>query len=112
MKNSIVVSVQTKLRLEILGKMIKAARLERKLSQTDLGDRIGVTRTTVAAIEKGKSNVAIGTVFEAANVVGLPLMGETDDPKQLTHLSQSVANILKILPAKGTGKKVELNDDF
>lgn len=112
MKNSPVISSSTQKRLEILGSMIKAARLERKLSQDELGERVGVTRPTIAAIEKGKPNVAIGTVFEAAYIVGLPLMGEVTDAKQLEHASQAVANMLKILPVRSSGKKVELDNDF
>ena len=108
---TITTSSQTKKRLEIMGSMIKAARLELKLSQQELGSRIGVTRPTINAIEKGKPNVAIGSVFEAAYIVGLPLMGE-EDPKQLNQLSQVVANILKILPSKGNTPKVKLDNDF
>ncbi|CAA6818367.1 MAG: Transcriptional regulator, XRE family [uncultured Thiotrichaceae bacterium] len=112
MNSSPVISSSTQKRIQILGAMIKAARLERKLSQGDLAERIGVSRPTIAAIEKGKLNVSIGTVFEAAHIVGLPLMGGAEDVTQLEHVSQTVANMLKILPAKGVGKKVELDDDF
>ncbi|HIO92005.1 MAG TPA: helix-turn-helix domain-containing protein [Leucothrix mucor] len=64
-----------------MGSMIKMPRLELKLSQQELGSRIGVTRPTISAIEKGKPNVAIGSVVEAAYIMGLPLMGE-EDPKE------------------------------
>ncbi len=41
------------------------------MSQTELGERVGVSRYTISCLEKGKPNVAIGTVFEAATIVGI-----------------------------------------
>lgn len=108
--NNIITSSLTQKRLEIIGNMIKAARLERKISQQELGERIGVSRPTISAIEKGKANVAIGSVFEAAYIVGLSIM--EDENQTIESSSQTIANILKILPSRGRGKKVELDNDF
>ena len=93
-----------------MGELIKLARLEKKISQKELGERIGVSRPTISAIEKGQANVAIGSVFEAAYIVGLPLM--VDDPEQIESSSQAIAKMLKILPSRGRGKKAELDDNF
>jgi DNA-binding XRE family transcriptional regulator len=109
-KSTIALSTHTTILLETLGAMIKAARIERHMSQAELGERVGVSRYTISFLEKGNPNVAIGTVFEAATVVGIPLMG--NDPRQLTKVSQSNANLVQILPSKGVNKKVELDDDF
>lgn len=106
----IITSSLTQKRIEIMGNMIKLARLEKKISQKELGERIGVSRPTISAIEKGQENVAIGSVFEAAYIVGLPLMA--DDSLQIESSSQAIAKMLKILPTRGRGKKVELDDDF
>jgi len=108
--NNVITSSLTQKRLEIIGNMIKAARLERKMSQKELAERMGVSRPTISAIEKGKANVAIGSVFEAAYIVGLSIMEE--DSKTIDASSQTIANILKILPSRGRGKKVELDNDF
>lgn len=35
---------------------LKLARIEKRLSQQDLADRIGATRQTIGLIEKGKYN--------------------------------------------------------
>ena len=51
--------------------MIEAARLERGMSQTELSRRLGVSRSTVIALEKGTAKVSVGTVFEAATIVGI-----------------------------------------
>jgi transcriptional regulator with XRE-family HTH domain len=110
LKNPKLLSRHTTIVLETLGAMIKAARIERHLSQADLAERVGVSRYTIGLLEKGNPNVAIGTVFEAATIVGIPLMG--NDPRQLTKLSQAIANLIQILPSKGFSKKIELDDNF
>lgn len=44
-----------------------------EMSQADLGERIGVTRQTVAAIEAGKYSPTLETAFRIAHVFGVPL---------------------------------------
>jgi len=105
-----ILSKHTTILLETLATLIKAARLERKMSQTQLAERVGVSRHTISLLEKGNTKVAIGSVFEAATVLGIPLMG--NDPRQLTKVSQAIANLIPLLPAKGINKKVELDDNF
>ena len=96
--------------LNTLGAMIKAARLERGMSQAELSRRLGVSRYTVIALEKGDPKVGVGTVFEAATIVGIPLLA--DDQRALNKLATTVANLTSILPERGRRKKVVLQDDF
>ncbi len=42
------------------------------MSQSDLADRIGVTRQTIAAIEKGKYAPSLEAAFRIAAVFGVP----------------------------------------
>lgn len=51
------------------------------LSQADLGQRIGVTRQTIAAIEAGKYSPTLEAAFRIAEVFGVPL----DDVFQWEH---------------------------
>ena len=44
-----------------------------EMSQAELGDRIGVTRQTVAAIEAGKYSPSLEAAFRIAGVFGKPL---------------------------------------
>lgn len=44
-----------------------------EMSQADLGDRVGVTRQTIAAIEQGKYSPSLETAFRIAAVFGKPL---------------------------------------
>ena len=86
--------------LKTLAAMIAAARKERKMSQEELGRRLDVSRLTVGAIEKGSPTVAIGTVFEAAVTVGIPLLAS--DKTELDQLATSVAAIARVLPKTAT----------
>ncbi len=44
-----------------------------ELSQADLGQRIGVTRQTIAAIEAGKYSPTLEAAFRIAEVFDVPL---------------------------------------
>ena len=44
-----------------------------EMTQADLGQRIGVTRQTIAAIETGKYSPTLETAFRIAEVFGKPL---------------------------------------
>lgn len=44
-----------------------------EMTQAELGERIGVTRQTVAAIEQGKYSPTLETAFRIADVFGVRL---------------------------------------
>lgn len=53
---------------------IKTLRfLAGEMTQGDLGDRVGVTRQTIAAIEQGKYSPSLEVAFRIARVFGKPL---------------------------------------
>ena len=51
------------LRMDILGKMIKHARKERHLTQTELGQLIGVQKSQISRIERNAKNVTLETIL-------------------------------------------------
>ena len=51
------------LKLEILGEMIKQARKERKLTQSELGNLIGVQKSQISRIERNTKNVTLETIL-------------------------------------------------
>ena len=104
------ISSHTRRSLKTLAAMIAAARKERRMSQEELARRLGVSRMTVRAIEIGSPSVALGTVFEAAVIVGIPLLAE--DKRELDQLATSVAAIAQVLPKVGRGKNRKVDDDF
>lgn len=51
------------LRLDLLGEMIRQARKERNLTQSELGELIGVQKSQISRIEKNAKNVTIETIL-------------------------------------------------
>ena len=51
------------LKLEILGEMIKQARKERTLTQSELGNLIGVQKSQISRIERNTKNVTLETIL-------------------------------------------------
>ena len=51
------------LRLDFLGEMIKQARKERHLTQSQLGELIGVQKSQISRIENNAKNVTIETIL-------------------------------------------------
>jgi putative transcriptional regulator len=47
--------------------------LSGEMTQADLGDKVGVTRQTIAAIEQGKYSPSLEVAFRIAQVFGKPL---------------------------------------
>lgn len=100
----------TKNTLLYLANLIKIARKERGITQEELAERIGVSRMKVNRIESGNSQVAIGSVFEACFVLGIPLMG--CDKEHINNLSKMLSYINKFLPENIPSRDVNFNDDF
>jgi transcriptional regulator with XRE-family HTH domain len=64
-----------------IGRRIRAQRLVRGMSQTDLGTRIGITFQQVQKYEKGVNRVGAGRLTRIAEVLGVPvgfLFGATE----------------------------------
>ncbi len=51
------------LRLDLLGEMIRQTRKERHLTQSELGELIGVQKSQISRIERNAKNVTIGTIL-------------------------------------------------
>jgi DNA-binding XRE family transcriptional regulator len=52
------------LRMEVLGKMIKAARLERNLTQEELGNLVGVQKAQISKLESSANSATIDTLLK------------------------------------------------
>ena len=51
------------LKMDILGEMIKQARKERHLTQSELGKLIGVQKSQISRIERNTKNVTLETIL-------------------------------------------------
>lgn len=52
------------LKMEVLGKMIKAARKERHLTQEQLGKLIGVQKSQISKLESSANSATVGTILK------------------------------------------------
>jgi transcriptional regulator with XRE-family HTH domain len=100
----------TKQALSVLGKLIKAGRLERKLTAIELSERAGITRKTLRNIENGEAGSEIGTVFEVAALVGVRLF-DVDDRTLAIHNAR-LDEKLTLLPKSVRHSRQEVDDDF
>jgi len=57
------------LRMEILGEMIKSVRKERKMTQEQLGELIGVQKSQISKLERSAKNVTIETILKVFNAL-------------------------------------------
>ena len=94
----------------LLGKQIRIARKERKMTLQELAERAGVSRGLLQRIEKGDLKCQIGAVFEAAALVGIKLF-DADELSLTTRIRQA-DDMIALLPKHiHPGKKV-VDDDF
>ena len=52
------------LRLNLLGEMIRSVRKERRLTQTQLGELIGVQKSQISKLERNARNVTVETILK------------------------------------------------
>ena len=52
------------LRMDVLGKMIKAARQERNLTQEELGKLVGVQKAQISKLESSANSATIDTIIK------------------------------------------------
>jgi DNA-binding XRE family transcriptional regulator len=102
-------SLETRSTLSLLANSIKVGRKARKMTQQDLAERIGISRSTLQRIEKGDPTCEIGSIFEAAAIVGIPLMGDKIDK---ARLSTTMTSMLSVLPKRIQSRTVTVDDNF
>jgi transcriptional regulator with XRE-family HTH domain len=94
----------------LLGEQIRVARRERRWSQRDLAGRAGITPETVGKVERGSLSVALGTAFELATLVGVPLFHE--DRAGLAADLDRTRDRSALLPQRVRARPREVKDDF
>ncbi len=57
-------SYEYELKMEVLGKMIKSARKERKMTQEQLGQLIGVQKSQISKLESSANSATIDTILK------------------------------------------------
>jgi DNA-binding XRE family transcriptional regulator len=101
---------QTRDAAELLGKLIRLRRKERKMTEEDRAGRAGISRRTLQKIERGDPKCEIGLVFEVANLVGVNLFGDEGIANISMHMSR-VEDKLALLP-QSVRSTVKVDDEF
>jgi transcriptional regulator with XRE-family HTH domain len=96
--------------LALLGQMIRAGRIDRKITGEEMASRMGISRALLQRIEKGDPGCAIGAVFEAAAITGVPLF-EADRERLGAHRAFT-GEMLRLLPKTARRPKRTIKDDF
>ena len=95
---------------ELLGKLIRLGRKERKMTENELAGRAGISRATLQKIEHGDLKCEIGLFFEVATLVGVKLFGAEDFSTVPMHLAR-INDKLALLP-QSVRTSVKVDDDF
>jgi transcriptional regulator with XRE-family HTH domain len=94
----------------LLGRLIRQRRIELKMTTTELAQRANVSRSLLQRIERGDMGCAIGSVFEAAAIVGVPLFEAS--LADLKYRVAEVDKVLTLLPSSVRSAASEVKDDF
>ncbi len=94
----------------VLGQQIRVGRHSRGWTASQLAARLGVSQATVLSIESGAPGTAIGTVFNAAALVGVPLFG-VEDKAELARMRHRGEERLALMPKRVHYPETKDNDD-
>jgi transcriptional regulator with XRE-family HTH domain len=96
--------------LALFGMMIRVARIEQKITVSELAMRADVSRSLLQRIEDGDPGCSIGAAFEVAAIIGVPLVVE--DPKELALKMAHYKEKIALLPKSARKSKQGVKDDF
>ncbi len=71
--------------MQELGQTLRDARKQRKLTQLQLSEQLGMSRATISALENGTVNeVGIRKVLAICSLLGLELLVQSHQPRRPT----------------------------
>lgn len=109
-KAQIRVGIVAKAALAHFAALLRVRRKERNLTVNELADRLGISPPTVRKVLEGSPAVAIGSYFEAARILGVPLFDPDSDRFAVT--SSRTVEMEALLPKRVRTSQPEINDDF
>ena len=95
---------------QLLGSQVKQARLERRWSVRELAERAGVSTNTLHKVEQGDPTVALGTAFDVASLLGVPLYYE--DYRRLASEVERHRERAALLPQRVHQPEGNLDNEF
>lgn len=93
--------------LAVMGQLVRMLRIKQGITLEALAGRVSVSKQTMINIEKGAPGVAIGSVFNAAVEVGVPLF--SPDETEVARMRRRGDEVLSLMPARVETEKI--NDD-
>ena len=96
--------------VQLIARLIRSSRVERKLTTQEVAERAGISRGLLQRIEKGDLKCGIGAVFEVATIVGVRLFDM--EPTMLTKQIKQLDDKLTLLPKSIRKTSRPVNDDF
>ena len=90
---------------EEFGRRLRSARKAANLTQEALAERVGLTRTSITNIEKGRQHVSLHMLFSLAAAVGVQpvqLLPQKEEAYKLEIIDQ---DLLKETPLGQEGKE-------
>ncbi len=84
-----------------IGQRVRALRLQRGLSQTELGQLISVTFQQVQKYEKGANRISAGRLQRMAEVLGVPV-AHFFGPPDGTHASNGADHEIVLVHSEGS----------
>ena len=75
---------EQELRIELLGHLIKEARLHQKLTQEQLGKMVGVQKAQISKLENNVTNARFDTVLKVFNALNAKVSFKVELPKKKT----------------------------
>jgi transcriptional regulator with XRE-family HTH domain len=95
--------------LLLLADAVRVGRLRRGWTVGELAERVGVSRPTITKLERGDPGVAVGTVLEAAHLVGVPMFDADPDVRRRERAHKRTE--LALLPATARPRRA-VDDAF
>lgn len=101
----------------LIGQRIRQIRMKRRMSATELGDRVGISRSMVSQIELGRANASVAVLKSIAVALAVPLFtlfvedrsgGEIVRRRERATLQLPGSDIVRELLVPDTHRKMTL----
>ena len=76
---------EQELQMELLGDMIRQVRLERNLTQEQLGKLVGVQKSQISKLENHATNVTIETILKVFTALKAKISFHVEMKKEVMH---------------------------
>lgn len=82
---------------DILAENIRHARIQRKLSQEELAERVNVSANYIYQIESGRVHMGLAALLKIKEVLGMPARELFGEEEYEIHNQQEIKEILLII---------------